>query len=40
MGFLKKRFWLLVGGGGWLWIYFGWWWEVVRGCGYILSGGG
>ena len=39
-------FWLVVdgggntlAGGGWGWIYFGWWWVVVNGGGYILAGG-
>ena len=39
MGFLKKRFWLLVGAGGCWWIYFGLCWVVVGGGGYILAGG-
>ena len=36
-------FWLLVGGVGWWWIYFGilavdgWWWIVVGGCGWWHS---
>ena len=29
-----------LGGGGWCWIYFGQWWEVVGGSGYIWAGGG
>ena len=33
-------FWLSVGGGGWRWIYFGWWWVVMDGVRYILVGGG
>ena len=30
----------ILAGGGWRWIYFGWWWLVVGGDGYILAGGG
>ena len=40
-------FWLSLGGGGWCWIYFGWWWVVldifwlvVGGVGYVLACGG
>ena len=43
-------FWLVVGGGGWLWVVVdgggyilaggGWWWMVLGGGGYILAGGG
>ena len=32
--------WVMVGVGGWWWIYFGWWWMVVGCGGYILAGGG
>ena len=30
----------ILGGDGWLRIYFGWWWVVVGSSGYILAGGG
>ena len=37
-GFFIKK--LSIGGGDWPWIYFGWWWMVVSGVGYVLAGGG
>ena len=35
-------FWLVVGGGGLWWSYFGWWWVVVDGggCWWVALGRG
>ena len=40
IGFLQKRFWLLVGGGGCWWTYLGWWWVVVDIFWLVVGGGG
>ena len=37
---VEDIFLLQVGGGGWCWIDFAWWWVVLGGAGYILAGGG